>query len=125
MTTKSKYARVNWKQSDAKIAARLGVTRQAVAKARKKKGIAPLERIPGGGRPPGPPLPPDTAVIAVRVSVGHKEQFDASVPPSERRRWMEERIESHATVLMDPALREAYIELRKLRPTKRGDGGES
>lgn len=104
MPAKSKYARVNWKQSDVKIARRLGVTRQAVAKARKKKGAPKLERVHGGGRPPGPPVLPETAVIAVRVSVGHKERFDATVAPSLRREWMERRIEEW---------------------TERGDGGES
>lgn len=48
MNRRSDYDKVNWRKSDVEIAALLGVTKQAVAAARKQRGIPPLSH--GGKR---------------------------------------------------------------------------
>jgi Zn-dependent peptidase ImmA (M78 family) len=51
MNRKKKYDTADWSRPDAVLAAEFGVTRQAIAAARKVRGIAPA--IPHGGKRQG------------------------------------------------------------------------
>lgn len=51
MNRKKRYDTADWSRPDAVLAAEFGVTRQAIAAARKVRGIAPA--IPHGGKRPG------------------------------------------------------------------------
>lgn len=55
MNRKSAYDSLNWRRTDAAIAAALGVSREAVRDARNRRGIAPFaghggKRAGAGGR---------------------------------------------------------------------------